>query len=189
MSRPVVKSHLSHLVEVDFFEERLWCSNLFFDSGVTVPPPPSDGEVKKVADKLALFVAKNGRQFEDITRQKNPGNTPFRLLLHASLTIVSCNSSIMINGLCGAPVVCCFWMALYCLMNESLNAMVANSYECASVYSFLFDAECAEYKYYQYRVAEEEAILAPETAASQTVHAGLDFMFSVVVEHEQAVVS
>lgn len=53
-------------------------SDLLFDSGLTVPPPPSDGEVKKVADKLALFVAKNGRQFEDITRQKNPGNTPFR---------------------------------------------------------------------------------------------------------------
>lgn len=81
----------------------------------SVPPPPSDGEVKKVADKLALFVAKNGRQFEDITRQKNPGNTPF---------------------------------------------------------SFLFDAECAEYKYYQYRVEQEEAALAPEAAASQTPHTG-----------------
>lgn len=52
---------------------------------MTVPPPPSDGEVKKVADKLALFVAKNGRQFEDITRQKNPGNTPFRFLLMLQL--------------------------------------------------------------------------------------------------------
>ncbi|KAG0562939.1 hypothetical protein KC19_9G184700 [Ceratodon purpureus] len=81
----------------------------------SVPHPPSDGEVKKVADKLALFVAKNGRQFEDITRQKNPGNSPFR---------------------------------------------------------FLFDAECAEYKYYQYRVAQEEAILAGETGASQAVHTG-----------------
>lgn len=55
---------------------------LSYSFSVTVPPPPSDGEVKKVADKLALFVAKNGRQFEDITRQKNPGNTPFRLRLH-----------------------------------------------------------------------------------------------------------
>ncbi|KAB1224717.1 SURP and G-patch domain-containing protein 1-like protein [Morella rubra] len=36
--------------------------------------------VKKVADKLASFVAKNGRQFEDITRQKNPGDTPFKFL-------------------------------------------------------------------------------------------------------------
>lgn len=47
----------------------------------TVPPPPTDPEVKKVADKLSLFVAKNGRQFENITRQKNPGNSPFRFVL------------------------------------------------------------------------------------------------------------
>ena len=43
-----------------------------------VPPPPSDLEVKKVADKLALFVAKNGRQFEDLTRRKNSENPLFR---------------------------------------------------------------------------------------------------------------
>lgn len=46
----------------------------------TIPPPPTDPEVKKVADKLAHFVAKNGRQFEDLTRKKNPGDTPFRFL-------------------------------------------------------------------------------------------------------------
>jgi splicing factor 4 len=34
--------------------------------------------VKQVADKLASFVAKNGRQFENITRQRNPGDTPFK---------------------------------------------------------------------------------------------------------------
>lgn len=34
--------------------------------------------MKKVADKLATFVAKNGRQFENVTRQKNPGDTPFK---------------------------------------------------------------------------------------------------------------
>lgn len=34
--------------------------------------------MKKVADKLASFVAKNGRQFEHVTRQKNPGDTPFK---------------------------------------------------------------------------------------------------------------
>ncbi|XP_057814936.2 SURP and G-patch domain-containing protein 1-like protein isoform X2 [Cryptomeria japonica] len=67
------------------------------------PTPPNDPEVKKVADKLACFVAKNGRQFENITRQKNPGDTPFR---------------------------------------------------------FLFDFHCADYKYYEYRVAKEERALA-----------------------------
>jgi len=34
--------------------------------------------VRQVADKLASFVAKNGRQFENITRQRNPGDTPFK---------------------------------------------------------------------------------------------------------------
>eukprot|EP00246_Nothoceros_aenigmaticus_P004051 TRINITY_DN15357_c0_g1_i1.p1 TRINITY_DN15357_c0_g1~~TRINITY_DN15357_c0_g1_i1.p1 ORF type:complete len:497 (+),score=97.61 TRINITY_DN15357_c0_g1_i1:249-1739(+) len=45
-----------------------------------VPTAPSNPEVKKVADKLASFVAKNGRRFEEITRQKNPGESPFRFL-------------------------------------------------------------------------------------------------------------
>lgn len=45
------------------------------------PPSPSDPAVKKVADKLASFVAKNGRQFEDVTRQRNPGDTPFKYVL------------------------------------------------------------------------------------------------------------
>lgn len=50
------------------------------------PPSPSDPAVKKAADKLASFVAKNGRQIEDITRQKNPGNTPFRFLFDPKST-------------------------------------------------------------------------------------------------------
>ncbi|KAI5063884.1 hypothetical protein GOP47_0020554 [Adiantum capillus-veneris] len=71
-----------------------------------IPSPPTDLEVKKVADKLAHFVAKNGRQFEDLTRKKNPGDTPFR---------------------------------------------------------FLFDVDCADYKYYNYRVGVEENSLAAES--------------------------
>ncbi|OIV98979.1 hypothetical protein TanjilG_29382 [Lupinus angustifolius] len=69
----------------------------------TTPSSPSDPTVKKVADKLASFVAKNGRQFEDVTRQKNPGDTPFK---------------------------------------------------------FLFDEKCADYKYYEYRLAQEDKALA-----------------------------
>ncbi|KAG8056267.1 hypothetical protein GUJ93_ZPchr0002g23274 [Zizania palustris] len=49
-------------------------------SGVVAPSPPNDMTVKQVADKLASFVAKNGRQFEDVTRQRNPGDTPFKFL-------------------------------------------------------------------------------------------------------------
>ncbi|KAK6933763.1 G-patch domain [Dillenia turbinata] len=77
------------------------------------PPSPSDPAVKKVADKLASFVAKNGRQFEDVTRQRNPGDTPFK---------------------------------------------------------FLFDESCADYKYYEYKLIEEEKALAQsrESQASQS---------------------
>ncbi|KAL3611403.1 hypothetical protein D5086_002423 [Populus alba] len=67
------------------------------------PPPPSDPTVKNVADKLASFVAKHGRQFENVTRQKNPGDTPFK---------------------------------------------------------FLFDENCADFKYYEYRLTEEEKALS-----------------------------
>ncbi|XP_027341338.1 SURP and G-patch domain-containing protein 1-like protein [Abrus precatorius] len=78
------------------------------------PPSPSDPTVKKVADKLASFVAKNGRQFEDVTRQKNPGDTPFK---------------------------------------------------------FLFDETCAEYKYYEYQLAQEEKALL-QSWESQVPHNG-----------------
>ncbi|CAH2064336.1 unnamed protein product, partial [Thlaspi arvense] len=78
------------------------------------PPSPSDPTVKKVADKLASFVAKNGRPFEHITRQKNPGDTPFK---------------------------------------------------------FLFDESCAEYKYYAFRLSEEEKSIS-QTKDSGVLHSG-----------------
>ncbi|KAH7544773.1 hypothetical protein FEM48_Zijuj01G0021800 [Ziziphus jujuba var. spinosa] len=78
------------------------------------PSSPSDPTVKNVADKLASFVAKNGRQIEHITRQKNPGDTPFK---------------------------------------------------------FLFDESCADYKYYEYRIAEEEKAIS-RTRETQTSRNG-----------------
>ena len=39
---------------------------------------PKDPEVEKVAEKLAEFVARNGRSFEGVTKQRNPGDTPFK---------------------------------------------------------------------------------------------------------------
>ncbi|CAN0877860.1 SURP and G-patch domain-containing protein 1-like protein [Linum grandiflorum] len=77
------------------------------------PTSPSDPTVKKVADKLASFVAKNGRQFESVTRQKNPGDTPFK---------------------------------------------------------FLFDKASPDYKYYEFRLAEEEKILGQTKDSDK--HAG-----------------
>ncbi|KAL5205323.1 hypothetical protein ABZP36_033532 [Zizania latifolia] len=83
-------------------------------SGVVAPSPPHDMTVKQVADKLASFVAKNGRQFEDVTRQRNPGDTPFK---------------------------------------------------------FLFDKNCSDYKYYEFRLAEEEKVLAQSKEAHASKHA------------------
>jgi splicing factor 4 len=42
--------------------------------------PHIDSKVAEVADKLADFVSKNGRHYEDLTRERNPGNTPFKFL-------------------------------------------------------------------------------------------------------------
>ncbi|KAL6749909.1 hypothetical protein V8C86DRAFT_3020239 [Haematococcus lacustris] len=42
--------------------------------------PPQDAGVRDAADKLAEFVASKGRQFEAMTRDRNPGDTPFRFL-------------------------------------------------------------------------------------------------------------
>ncbi|XP_058073529.1 SURP and G-patch domain-containing protein 1-like protein [Magnolia sinica] len=83
--------------------------------GDVAPSPPNDPAVKKVADKLASFVAKNGRQFEHVTRQKNPGDTPFK---------------------------------------------------------FLFDVNCADYKYYEYRLLEEEKIFAQKSDSQSSHSAG-----------------
>ncbi|CAH8385235.1 unnamed protein product [Eruca vesicaria subsp. sativa] len=78
------------------------------------PPAPSDPTVKNAADKLASFVAKNGRAFEDVTRQKNPGDTLFK---------------------------------------------------------FLFDESCADYKYYAFRLSEEEKSIS-QAKESGVHHSG-----------------
>lgn len=41
--------------------------------------PPSE-DARKVADRLAEFVAKNGRSFEELTRSRNTPDGPFRFL-------------------------------------------------------------------------------------------------------------
>ncbi|KAK3129225.1 hypothetical protein QOZ80_6BG0474130 [Eleusine coracana subsp. coracana] len=83
-------------------------------TGAVDPPPPNDMTVRQVADKLACFVAKNGRQFENITRQRNPGDTPFK---------------------------------------------------------FLFDKSCSDYKYYEFRLAQEEKVLSQSKEAEASKNA------------------
>jgi splicing factor 4 len=39
---------------------------------------PAEADVALAAERLAEFVGKNGRSFEDMTRERNPGETPFR---------------------------------------------------------------------------------------------------------------
>ncbi|KAF8712046.1 hypothetical protein HU200_028878 [Digitaria exilis] len=85
-------------------------------TGAVAQPPPNDMTVRQVADKLASFVAKNGRQFENITRQRNPGDTPFK---------------------------------------------------------FLFDKHCPDYKYYEFRLAEEEKTLAQSKEAEASRNANI----------------
>ncbi|KAM0942512.1 putative SURP and G-patch domain-containing protein [Dioscorea sansibarensis] len=61
-----------------------WATESSTEQKDVAPSIPSDPAVKKVADKLASFVAKNGRQFEHITRQRNPGDTAFKFLFDTS---------------------------------------------------------------------------------------------------------
>ena len=49
-------------------------------SGVIRPPP----EIRAVADKTALFVAKNGRAFEQRILNSDKGKTPKFAFLHAT---------------------------------------------------------------------------------------------------------
>ncbi|XP_017494869.1 PREDICTED: calcium homeostasis endoplasmic reticulum protein-like [Rhagoletis zephyria] len=44
------------------------------------PPPPRDSSLRNIIDKLAEFVARNGPEFEMITKQKQHGNPKFDFL-------------------------------------------------------------------------------------------------------------
>ncbi|KAK6143140.1 hypothetical protein DH2020_023488 [Rehmannia glutinosa] len=101
---PIKRPKLGHLNASDQLSDQV----------DVAPPSPSDPTVRNVAEKLASFVAKNGRQFEHVTRQKNPGDTPFK---------------------------------------------------------FLFDESCSDYKYYEYRLSEEQKALS-QTRESQTSQSG-----------------
>ena len=47
-------------------------------AGGAALPPPSDPAVRNAVEKLASFVAANGRGIEDMTRERNPGHTVFK---------------------------------------------------------------------------------------------------------------
>ncbi|CAL5340541.1 unnamed protein product [Camellia sinensis] len=79
-------SHYQHWWKEMFNERFGKCGRLLQD----------DPTVKKVADKLASFVAKTGRQFEHITRKKNPGDTPFKSFYLMKTVLIT---NIIITGL------------------------------------------------------------------------------------------
>ncbi|KAK9878642.1 hypothetical protein WA026_023092 [Henosepilachna vigintioctopunctata] len=45
-----------------------------------LPQPPQDTELKNIIDKLAQFVARNGPEFEQMTKNKQKGNSKFQFL-------------------------------------------------------------------------------------------------------------
>lgn len=53
-----------------------------------------NNEVRKAAVKLAEYVAKNGRSFEDVTRDRNPGDSPFRCVMTGVFDILVLTRSI-----------------------------------------------------------------------------------------------
>ena len=48
--------------------------------GMDLPRPPDDPEAKNIIDKLAQFVARNGPEFEKMTKTKQEGNPKFAFL-------------------------------------------------------------------------------------------------------------
>ena len=46
------------------------------------PQPPEDVEQKNIIDKLANFVARNGAEFENVTKLKQKDNPKFRFLFN-----------------------------------------------------------------------------------------------------------
>jgi hypothetical protein len=46
------------------------------------PPAPDDPEQKNIIDKLANFVARNGPEFENVTRLKQKDNPRFKFLFN-----------------------------------------------------------------------------------------------------------
>ena len=45
-----------------------------------LPRPPDDPEIKNIIDKLSMFVARNGPEFEQVTKNKQEGNPKFSFL-------------------------------------------------------------------------------------------------------------
>ena len=45
-----------------------------------LPQPPSDQELRNIIDKLAQFVARNGPEFEHMTKSKQKDNPKFSFL-------------------------------------------------------------------------------------------------------------
>lgn len=107
--------------------------------------------VRQVADKLASFVAKNGRQFEDITRQRNPGDSPFKY-----------------DCFCFADIHWC-WKLKKSMITWCDNELLIT---CLVICRFLFDKNCSDYKYYETRLAEEEKVLA-QTKDAQASKIGM----------------
>ena len=53
---------------------------VLFQIAMSVPQPPHDHELKNIIDKLANFVARNGVEFERMTKQKQRDNPKFQFL-------------------------------------------------------------------------------------------------------------
>jgi len=49
-------------------------------SATSAPAPPNDPEIKNIIDKLSNFVARNGPEFENVTKLKQKDNPKFRFL-------------------------------------------------------------------------------------------------------------
>ena len=71
----ILETHFHHTRSVaELFSSP---SSIKMDS---VPQPPPDGDQRNIIDKLAQFVARNGPEFETMTKNKQKGNHKFQFL-------------------------------------------------------------------------------------------------------------
>jgi hypothetical protein len=75
------------------------------------PQPPEDPDVRNIIDKLANFVARNGPEFEEMTKSKQISNPKFSFLFGGEYhAYYKWKVAAEQGGLC--PVVC-GWLACY----------------------------------------------------------------------------
>lgn len=106
---------------------------------------PNRSYCEESCGQTSKFCCKNGWQFEHVTRQKNPGETPFKYVHFCIIFWLIMLCAYVYECILFVPFCFPFWFLCF-------------------VYLILwspgsFSTSCSDYKYYEYPLAEEEKAL------------------------------